>query len=155
MTACFNLGKDLGSNSMRTLTHVADGLADDDGIGVADVRPLGDKLQQCSDRLSGGQQQRVAIARSLAMRPRVMLFDEVTSALDPELTQEVLVVLERLARGGMTMLLVTHEMGFARRVASTTIFMHQGRIWEQGPSHDPFEHPQTPEMRQFIRADVV
>ena len=94
---------------------------------------LSEKFDAYPDQLSGGQQQRVAIARSLAMEPKVMLFDEVTSALDPELTGEVLAVMEKLARDGMTMLLVTHEMSFARRVANTTVFMHHGRIHESGP----------------------
>ena len=115
---------------------------------------LSEKFDAYPDELSGGQQQRVAIARSLAMRPKVMLFDEVTSALDPELTGEVLAVMEQLARGGMTMLLVTHEMGFARRVANTTVFMHQGRIHEAGPSQALFENPKTPELAQFVRSDV-
>jgi polar amino acid transport system ATP-binding protein len=115
---------------------------------------LSEKFDAYPDQLSGGQQQRVAIARSLAMQPKVMLFDEVTSALDPELTGEVLAVMEKLARDGMTMLLVTHEMGFARRVANTTVFMHHGRIHESGPSRRLFEEPQTPEMRQFIKSDV-
>ncbi|RWO61272.1 amino acid ABC transporter ATP-binding protein [Mesorhizobium sp.] len=115
---------------------------------------LSEKFDAYPDQLSGGQQQRVAIARSLAMRPKVMLFDEVTSALDPELTEEVLNVLETLARNGMTMLLVTHEMGFARRVATTTIFMHHGKIWEEGPSVELFGRPKTPELQQFIKSDV-
>jgi polar amino acid transport system ATP-binding protein len=115
---------------------------------------LSEKFDSYPDNLSGGQQQRVAIARSLAMQPKVMLFDEVTSALDPELTGEVLLVLERLAKGGMTMLLVTHEMGFARSVADTTIFMHQGLVWETGPSRDTFAEPKTPELRAFIKSDV-
>ena len=115
---------------------------------------LSEKFGAYPDQLSGGQQQRVAIARSLAMRPKVMLFDEVTSALDPELTGEVLAVMETLARDGMTMLLVTHEMGFARRVASTTVFMHKGRIHEFGPSRQIFDAPATPEMAQFIRSDI-
>jgi polar amino acid transport system ATP-binding protein len=115
---------------------------------------LSDKFDAYPDMLSGGQQQRVAIARSLAMKPKVMLFDEVTSALDPELTQEVLTVMETLARKGMTMVLVTHEMAFARKVANTTVFMHQGRIWESGPSQELFANPKTPEMRQFLHADV-
>jgi polar amino acid transport system ATP-binding protein len=129
-------------------------------IGQAEVRSLaetmlrkvglGDKAGAYPDQLSGGQQQRVAIARSLAMQPKVMLFDEVTSALDPELTGEVLTVMEDLAAEGMTMLLVTHEMGFARRVATTTIFMHQGRIHESGKSEEMFSHPKTAEFRQFI-----
>ncbi|HEY5796774.1 MAG TPA: amino acid ABC transporter ATP-binding protein, partial [Bosea sp. (in: a-proteobacteria)] len=113
---------------------------------------LSEKFDSYPDNLSGGQQQRVAIARSLAMQPKVMLFDEVTSALDPELTGEVLLVMEKLARDGMTMLLVTHEMAFARNVASTTVFMHQGKIWESGPSQELFANPQTPELRNFVSA---
>jgi polar amino acid transport system ATP-binding protein len=102
------------------------------------------------EQLSGGQQQRVAIARSLAMAPQVMLFDEVTSALDPELTGEVLKVMEELARNGMTMVLVTHEMAFARKVADVLVFMHNGKIWESGAPNDLFESPKTPEFAQFI-----
>ncbi len=113
---------------------------------------LSEKFDSYPDNLSGGQQQRVAIARSLAMQPKVMLFDEVTSALDPELTGEVLLVMEKLAKDGMTMLLVTHEMAFARNVASTTIFMHQGKIWESGASQELFANPQTPELRNFVSA---
>ncbi|MBV2143507.1 amino acid ABC transporter ATP-binding protein [Falsochrobactrum sp. TDYN1] len=115
---------------------------------------LSEKFDAYADQLSGGQQQRVAIARSLAMQPKVMLFDEVTSALDPELTEEVLNVMEQLARDGMTMILVTHEMAFARRVATQTIFMHQGKIWEEGPSSEFFANPKTPELRQFVKSDV-
>lgn len=115
---------------------------------------LAEKFDSYPDQLSGGQQQRVAIARSLAMQPKVMLFDEVTSALDPELTEEVLTVMEQLARDGMTMILVTHEMAFARRVATQTIFMHQGKIWEEGPSAELFANPKTPELRQFVKSDV-
>ncbi|ANG97880.1 amino acid ABC transporter ATP-binding protein [Brucella pseudogrignonensis] len=115
---------------------------------------LSEKFDAYPDQLSGGQQQRVAIARSLAMQPKVMLFDEVTSALDPELTEEVLNVMEELARGGMTMILVTHEMAFARRVATQTIFMHQGKIWEEGPSAELFANPKTAELRQFVKSDV-
>jgi len=111
---------------------------------------LGDKIDAYPDQLSGGQQQRVAIARSLAMQPKVMLFDEITSALDPELIGEVLKVLEQLAKNGMTMLLVTHEMGFARNVGTRVIFMHQGKIWEQGPPAQVLGSPQTPEMQSFL-----
>jgi polar amino acid transport system ATP-binding protein len=111
---------------------------------------LSDKMHARPDQLSGGQQQRVAIARSLAMKHKVMLFDEVTSALDPELTAEVLVVLERLAADGMTMLLVTHEMGFARGVATRSVFMLDGRIRESGPPAEMFANPQTREFQQFI-----
>lgn len=115
---------------------------------------LSEKFDAYPDMLSGGQQQRVAIARSLAMRPKVMLFDEVTSALDPELTGEVLLVMEQLAKEGMTMLLVTHEMNFARSVADVTVFMHQGKIWEMGPSNELFEQPKTPELQAFISGGV-
>ncbi|RYB04348.1 amino acid ABC transporter ATP-binding protein [Lichenibacterium ramalinae] len=110
---------------------------------------LSDKRDSYPEQLSGGQQQRVAIARALAMQPEVMLFDEVTSALDPELTGEVLKVMEDLARGGMTMVLVTHEMAFASRVADKIIFMHQGRVHEAGP-RDMLSRPETPELRQFV-----
>jgi polar amino acid transport system ATP-binding protein len=111
---------------------------------------LGEKINARPGQLSGGQQQRVAIARSLAMNPKVMLFDEVTSALDPELTGEVLLVLEKLAADGMTMLLVTHEMGFARSVATQSVFMLDGRIHEAGPPAEMFSNPETAEFRQFI-----
>jgi polar amino acid transport system ATP-binding protein len=110
---------------------------------------LEDKLDSYPEQLSGGQQQRAAIARSLAMQPKVMLFDEVTSALDPELTGEVLRVIEDLAAGGMTMIMVTHEMGFARKIADQVIFMHRGRVWETGPS-GILGHPTTQELRQFV-----
>jgi len=113
---------------------------------------LADKIDAYPDQLSGGQQQRVAIARSLAMQPQLMLFDEITSALDPELTGEVLKVLEQVAKEGMTMMLVTHEIGFARRVASRLIFMHSGRIWEAGPAGDVLAKPRTPELATFLDA---
>ncbi|MET0204630.1 MAG: amino acid ABC transporter ATP-binding protein [Casimicrobiaceae bacterium] len=115
---------------------------------------LEDKLAAYPAQLSGGQQQRVAIARALAMQPRLMLFDEITSALDPELVGEVVKVLERLASSGMTMVLVTHEMGFARRTADTLVFMHQGRVWEKGPPRDLFASPKTPELEGFIQAVI-
>jgi polar amino acid transport system ATP-binding protein len=114
---------------------------------------LQDKADAYSEQLSGGQQQRAAIARSLAMQPKVMLFDEVTSALDPELTGEVLRVIEDLAAGGMTMVMVTHEMGFARRIASQIVFMHRGRVWETGPGLVLAE-PQTSELRQFVSSEL-
>ena len=113
---------------------------------------LADKIDAFPHQLSGGQQQRVAIARSLAMQPQVMLFDEVTSALDPELTGEVLKVLETMAREGMTMILVTHEIGFARRFGSRVVFMHQGHIWEEGPAAETLGHPKTPELETFLSA---
>jgi polar amino acid transport system ATP-binding protein len=111
---------------------------------------LAEKKHAYPEQLSGGQQQRVAIARSLAMSPQVMLFDEVTSALDPELTGEVLKVMEDLASKGMTMVLVTHEMAFARKVADVLVFMHNGRIWESGAPSTLFDAPQTQEFAQFI-----
>src|SRR5579872_7450072 len=121
---------------------VAKGMPAQDAIKIAHdvLRRVGleDKINAFPDQLSGGQQQRVAIARSLAMQPTLMLFDEITSALDPELTGEVLIVMENLAKAGMTMLLVTHEMNFARNVADTTVFMHQGKIWEAGASAEIF-----------------
>jgi polar amino acid transport system ATP-binding protein len=113
---------------------------------------LEDKIDAVPLRLSGGQQQRVAIARSLAMQPRLMLFDEITSALDPELVGEVINVLEKLASDGMTMVLVTHEMGFARVAADAVVFMHQGRIHEKGPPARLFNSPETAELGSFIAA---
>jgi polar amino acid transport system ATP-binding protein len=113
---------------------------------------LAEKIDAYPDQLSGGQQQRVAIARSLAMSPQVMLFDEITSALDPELVGEVLKVLEEMAREGMTMMLVTHEIGFARKVANRVVFMHEGRIWEEGPAAATLAGPRTPELETFLRA---
>jgi polar amino acid transport system ATP-binding protein len=113
---------------------------------------LGDKLDARPDQLSGGQQQRVAIARALAMEPAVLLCDEITSALDPELVGEVLKVVEALAEEGMTLLMVTHEMQFARKVADRVLFMHAGRIHEQGPPRELFERPRTPELQQFLSA---
>jgi polar amino acid transport system ATP-binding protein len=113
---------------------------------------LADKLHAYPDELSGGQQQRVAIARSLAMQPTLMLFDEITSALDPELVGEVLRVLESVAAEGMTMMLVTHEMNFAKNVADRVIFMHQGRIHEDGPARETLLEPRTAELRAFLSA---
>jgi polar amino acid transport system ATP-binding protein len=109
-----------------------------------------DKAGAYPANLSGGQQQRVAIARALAMAPKVMLFDEPTSALDPEMINEVLDVMTDLARDGMTMIVVTHEMGFARRVAHRVVFMDEGRIVEQGRPEAFFAAAQTPRARQFV-----
>jgi polar amino acid transport system ATP-binding protein len=115
---------------------------------------LADKADVHPGRLSGGQKQRVAIARALAMRPRALLLDEVTSALDPELVGEVLSVLRRLARDGMTMLIVTHEMGFAREVADRVVFMDEGRVVEVGRSEQVFTQPRSPRLRKFLRAVI-
>ncbi len=111
---------------------------------------LQDKIDAYPSQLSGGQQQRVAIARALAMQPKLMLFDEVTSALDPELVREVLDVMKQLARDGMTMIVVTHEMGFAREVADRVIFMDEGRIVEEGSAADVFDRPQQQRTREFL-----
>mgnify|MGYP001018164332 CR=1 FL=1 len=111
---------------------------------------LGERLNNFPAQLSGGEQQRVSIARALAMSPKVLLCDEITSALDPELVGEVLKVLEQLAAEGMTLILVTHEMNFAREVGDRVVFMHQGRVWEQGDSKTLFASPQTSELKQFI-----
>jgi polar amino acid transport system ATP-binding protein len=111
---------------------------------------LADKFDAFPDQLSGGQQQRVAIARALAMSPIILLCDEITSALDPELVGEVLAVVETLAREGMTLLMVTHEMQFARKVSDRIVFMHQGCVHEQGPPERLFSQPQTAELQQFL-----
>ncbi|MBV8790502.1 MAG: amino acid ABC transporter ATP-binding protein [Pseudolabrys sp.] len=111
---------------------------------------LSEKKDSYPSQLSGGQQQRVAIARALAMRPKVLLCDEITSALDPELVNEVLRVVEGLAKEGMTLILVTHEMRFARDVGTKLIFMHQGKVHEEGPPKALFAAPKTPELTQFI-----
>jgi polar amino acid transport system ATP-binding protein len=111
---------------------------------------LADRAGSYPNHLSGGQQQRVAIARALAVRPKVMLFDEPTSALDPELVGEVLGVMRDLAADGMTMIVVTHEMGFAREVADRVIFMDGGVIVEQGPPHDVIDNPQVDRTKSFL-----
>jgi len=111
---------------------------------------LAEKFDARPDRLSGGQQQRVAIARALAMEPAVLLCDEITSALDPELVGEVLRVVESLAQDGMTLLMVTHEMNFARKVCDRLVLMHQGRIHEVGLPQEIFGAPRTPELQQFL-----
>ena len=113
---------------------------------------LSDKFNSFPDQLSGGQQQRVAIARALAMKPRVLLCDEITSALDPELVNEVLTVVRGLASEGMTLVMVTHEMRFAREVGDSLIFMHQGLIHESGEPKELFSNPKTPELSAFINS---
>jgi len=111
---------------------------------------LQEKIDAYPSQLSGGQQQRVAIARALAMEPKLMLFDEVTSALDPELVREVLDVMKQLARDGMTMIVVTHEMGFAREVADRVMFMDEGRIIEEGTAAGIFDHPKNQRTKEFL-----
>ena len=113
---------------------------------------LADKAAAYPNQLSGGQKQRVAIVRALAMNPDVMLFDEPTSALDPEMVGEVLEVMKELAREGMTMVVVTHEMGFAREVADRVVFMADGDIVEQGPPEEIFSNPQNPRTKQFLQS---
>ena len=115
---------------------------------------LADKRDEYPDRLSGGQQQRVAIVRALAMQPGLMLLDEVTSALDPELVAEVLSVIRELATEGMTMLIATHEMGFARDVASKVVFLYAGQIEEEGPPEQVFRDPQREQTRTFLRSII-
>ena len=111
---------------------------------------LGDRIDNYPAQLSGGQQQRVAIARGLTMKPKIMLFDEPTSALDPEMINEVLDVMRDLAKGGMTMMVVTHEMGFAREVANRVVFMDEGKIIEVAPPNDFFTNPQTERGKNFL-----
>jgi polar amino acid transport system ATP-binding protein len=115
---------------------------------------LSDKVAAYPDHLSGGQQQRVAIVRALAMQPQLMLFDEVTSALDPELVAEVLDVIAELAAGGMTMVIATHEMGFARDIATRVCFLDDGVILEQGPPEQMFDSPRRPRTQQFLQRIV-
>lgn len=124
--------------------------AERDGRAYLERVGLSDKVDKYPDQLSGGQQQRVAIARSLAMHPKAMLFDEPTSALDPEMINEVLDVMVELARGGMTMVVVTHEMNFARRVADRVVFMADGQIVEEGAPDAFFDHPRTQRARDFL-----
>lgn len=116
---------------------------------------LGHRFDAFPDQLSGGQQQRVAIARALAMQPMALLCDEITSALDPELVNEVLAVVKELAADGMTLMMVTHEMRFAREVCDRVVFMHQGRVHEIGPPEEVFGSPRTPELQQFLGAQLV
>jgi polar amino acid transport system ATP-binding protein len=153
----FNLFPHLSVEKNITLApKVVKGVAPAEARALAEsvLRKVGlaEKIDAYPDQLSGGQQQRVAIARSLAMQPTLMLFDEITSALDPELVGEVLKTLEEMARDGMTMMLVTHEIGFARRVANRVVFMHHGRIWEEGPAAETLAKPATPELETFLSA---
>ena len=126
--------------------------AKDAASKLLDQVGLSDKANEYPARLSGGQQQRLAIARALAMQPKIMLFDEPTSALDPELVGEVLGVMKQLAKSGMTMLVVTHEMGFAREAANRVIFMCDGIVAEEGPPDKLFSEPENPRTRQFLNS---
>jgi len=116
---------------------------------------LADKAEAYPDSLSGGQKQRVAIARALAMNPEVMLFDEPTSALDPEMVGEVLQLMKEVAAEGMTMVVVTHEMSFARHVANRVLFFSDGVITEEGTPEQVFEHPQSPRLRDFLGVTLL
>jgi ABC-type polar amino acid transport system ATPase subunit len=147
---------------MTALQNVIEGPVTVKGMALEPARALGmrllervglaDKAEEYPIRLSGGQQQRVAIARALAMEPKVMLFDEPTSALDPELIGEVLAVMRDLAVGGMTMIVVTHEMGFAREVAHRMMFFHDGIILEEGTPNEIFESTRYAETKKFLDA---
>jgi polar amino acid transport system ATP-binding protein len=129
--------------------------AEKDALELLSRFGLADKAHEYPDRLSGGQQQRVAIVRALAMRPQLMLLDEVTSALDPELVAEVLGVIRELAEGGMTMLIATHEMGFARDIADRVCFLDEGVILEEGPPAQIFSDPREPRTQQFLQRIVA
>lgn len=126
--------------------------AEQKGMALLDMVGLADKAHAKPRSLSGGQQQRVAIARALAMEPEIMLFDEPTSALDPEMVGEVLDVMKKLAAEGMTMVIVTHEMGFAREVADRVVFMNRGQILETGTPEEIFTNPKSDRLREFLQA---
>jgi len=128
--------------------------ARDDAMALLDKVGLKDKHENYPSQLSGGQQQRVAIARALAMQPKVLLFDEPTSALDPELVGEVLRVMQDLAQEGRTMIVVTHEMGFAREVSNRAVFLHEGRIEEEGPPSELFGAPKSERLQQFLASQM-
>jgi len=134
---------------VRRLSHDE---AHDRSIQILERVGLSDKINTYPAQLSGGQQQRVAIARALAMEPRIMLFDEPTSSLDPELVGEVLAVMKQLASGGMTMLVVSHEMGFAREVASRVVFMYEGSVLEVNTPEKIFSNPENDRTRQFLQS---
>jgi polar amino acid transport system ATP-binding protein len=127
-------------------------VAEQRGVELLERFGLAEKAQEYPDRMSGGQQQRVAIVRALAMDPMILLLDEITSALDPELVSEVLNIVRELASEGMTMVLATHEMGFAREVSSKVCFLHGGSVYEQGPPDQLFESPRGERTRTFLRS---
>jgi ABC-type polar amino acid transport system ATPase subunit len=143
----------LGNVTIAPLLVRGEARADAEARGAELLARVGlsDKARARPDELSGGQRQRVAIARALAMRPDALLFDEPTSALDPETVGEVLRVMAEVARGGMTMVVVTHEMAFAREVSSRTVFMDAGRVVEDGPSARVLSDPSSPRLREFLR----
>jgi polar amino acid transport system ATP-binding protein len=135
----------------RKVHKVPRAQAEEEALALLDRVGLREKATARPDELSGGQQQRVAIARALANKPRLMLFDEVTSALDPELVGEVLAMIRELRTDGMTMLLATHEMGFARDVADRICFLEDGQVLEEGPPEQVLGDPREPRTRQFLR----
>lgn len=135
-----------------TVKHVPEKDAREKAVKLLEQVGLGDKLDAYPAKLSGGQQQCVAIARALAMEPKIMLFDEPTSALDPELVGDVLAVMKKLAEDGMTMLVVTHEMGFAREVADRVVFMYDGVVLEEGTPQEIFTAPKHERTRQFLQS---
>jgi polar amino acid transport system ATP-binding protein len=139
----------------RDVLGLSRGQAEARGLELLRRFGLEDRRDEYPDRLSGGQQQRVAIVRALAMRPELMLLDEVTSALDPELVAEVLNVIRELAQGGMTMLIATHEMGFARDIANRVCFLDGGSILEDGPPEEIFARPRQPRTRQFLERIIA
>ena len=152
----FNLFPNMTVRRNITLAPVKSGLMKPDEAGAEASRllervGLADRGDSYPSALSGGQKQRIAIVRALAMHPKVMLFDEPTSALDPEMVGEVLEVMKQLADEGMTMVVVTHEMGFAREVGSRVLFMDAGKIAEQGTPADVFDHPQSPRLQDFLK----
>lgn len=135
-----------------TQKRMTKGQAEQKGMELLERVGLADKATEYPSRLSGGQKQRIAIVRSLAMNPDVMLFDEPTSALDPEMVGEVLAVMKELAQDGMTMVVVTHEMGFAREVADMVLFMDEGIVAEKGSPEQIFGNPQNPRLKQFLQS---
>ncbi len=151
----FNLFANMTIRKNITLAPVRTGLmtqeqADETATQLLRRVGLEEKADAYPSQLSGGQKQRIAIVRALAMNPKVMLFDEPTSALDPEMVGEVLAVMKELAEDGMTMVVVTHEMGFAREVGSRVLFMDEGKIMEQGTPEEIFSNPQHPRLREFL-----
>ena len=151
----FNLFPNMTIRKNITLAPVRTGLmkqaeADAEAVKLLERVGLADRAESYPAQLSGGQKQRIAIVRALAMKPKLMLFDEPTSALDPEMVGEVLEVMKQLAREGMTMVVVTHEMGFAREVGSRVLFMDEGHIMEQNTPQELFDHPQSERLQSFL-----